>query len=106
MSEHVILYSTFPSLEEAKKIADDVVSKRLAACVNLFPSIVSVYEWNNQMNHDQEVAAFFKTHISQVDVLMQVIKNMHSYDLPALIQIPITSGDLNYLEWISKTVLK
>lgn len=104
MREAVIIYTTFPTLEEAQTISSQLVEDKYVACVNLFPKMIAIYEWEGQINQDTEVAAFFKTDIRKADSLMKEIKKHHSYELPALVQLPINGGDDDYLKWISSTI--
>lgn len=95
-----IVYSTTESRDEARKIAGELVKSKLAACVNIH-HIDSIYSWEGQIEEDEEFAISVKTTTSKVQKVTDRIKEMHSYELPAIVSWEI-SGDKEYLEWISE----
>lgn len=100
MSDAVMLYVTCGSMEEAKSIAAHMVKERLAACANILPGMVSVYQWQGQIEESQEVVLLLKTQDTLSSKAMAVIKDMHSYDTPAILKIDIAAGDPDYLSWL------
>ncbi|MDY0387259.1 MAG: divalent-cation tolerance protein CutA [Methanolobus sp.] len=99
-----IVYTTTKDKEEAKRIASKLVEQKLAACVNMNP-IDSVYVWKGKVESEGEIALSVKTTSSRVDSVIECIKNMHSYELPAITSWKI-SGEMEYLKWIAETVDK
>ncbi len=95
-----LVYMTVGSHEEAMKIAGVVVQERLAACANVFPGVVSIYEWNGKMQQDEETVVILKTHESRVNWLTDRLVQLHSFDCPCVVSVPIASGNVGYLEWV------
>jgi periplasmic divalent cation tolerance protein len=100
MSDYCILYTTFPTPEDAEQTAEDLVHRKLAACVNLFLGMVSIYEWKGEFNHTPEVAAFIKTKRANVEKIMDHIRETHPYETPALLVLPVEAGHPAYLSWM------
>ncbi|XP_050527492.1 protein CutA homolog isoform X2 [Daktulosphaira vitifoliae] len=78
---HSIAYVTAPSVDIAKNLARGIITQKLAACVNIIPSITSIYEWDDKINEDSEILMLIKTSTSKVDELTQYIKSKHPYDV-------------------------
>ncbi|KAJ8921410.1 hypothetical protein NQ315_003028 [Exocentrus adspersus] len=102
--EHSVAYVTAPTEEVAKKIGHGLVSKKLAACVNILPKITSIYEWEGKINEDAEVLMMIKTRTSKVDQLTQYVKENHPYTVCEVISLPIQNGNEAYLKWINDVV--
>ncbi len=98
----VVLVTT-PSHEEAQMIAGTLVEERLAACVNII-QIESIYRWDGKICTDPEWQLIAKTQFDTFPALEKRVADLHSYDLPEIIAIPITAGSPSYLEWISTEV--
>ncbi|XDD44283.1 divalent-cation tolerance protein CutA [Leptospira sp. WS60.C2] len=103
-AKYVTVYTTFSSKEEAKKIAKILISEHLAACANLVDKMESIYVWKDQLEESEEVVCFLKTTLSQSELLMQRLKELHSYDTPCIVVWPILMGDPDYLEWIRNSL--
>ena len=99
-SEIVALYVVFGSREEAERIGRSMVEQRLAACVNILGPCRSIYRWQGAVEEADEVAAIFKTRQAQVEPLMAAIHQLHSYDVPAIVSLPIAASHRGYLEWV------
>merc|ERR1712002_1058005 len=97
-------FVTAPSHEVAKKIAGGLVKNKLAACVNIIPGIVSVYEWQDEINEDPEVLMMIKTRTSRLEELTQYVKENHPYDVCEVISSPIAQGNQPYLDWLGQIV--
>jgi periplasmic divalent cation tolerance protein len=97
----VLIYTTFPSLEEAKRVGDALVGARLAACVNMFPGMVSIYEWKGAREVADEVAMIIKTRASLTEAVLGETKRLHPYELPALLVLPTEGGSAEYCGWIA-----
>ena len=96
----VLVYTTFASLDDAKRVGDAVVAARLAACVNIFPGMISIYEWKGTREMADEVAMIIKTRASLVDAVLAETKRLHPYELPALLVLPTEGGSDEYCGWI------
>ncbi|HHV25269.1 MAG TPA: divalent-cation tolerance protein CutA [Methanosarcina sp.] len=93
-----IVYITAGNMENASHIARELVSRRLAACVNMFP-ISSVYRWKEEVEEDNEIAMFVKTDSSRFEEIKRLVKSLHTYEMPAIIFWGI-EGEQEYLDWI------
>lgn len=97
--EPVLIISTFPDKESAKKLAGDLVANKIAACVNL-TKISSIYSWQGRIEDSDEYLALFKTNSEKKDTLKQKIKENHPYDVPEIAEIKINDMDSQYLKWL------
>ncbi len=104
-TDYLLVITTTSSKEEAEIIADLMVSKRLAACVQVEGPLTSVYWWKGKPEKDQEWKCSFKTSQLKYSQLEQAIKENHSYDTPEIIALPIVMGSTEYLDWM-KTELE
>lgn len=105
MAEEVLLVvSTFPDLESARKIARALVEEKLAACVNLLPQVESLYRWKGKIETANEVLAFIKTTIGKYQQLEQRLRALHSYEVPEIIALRPQEGLPDYLNWIVESV--
>ena len=102
-NEYSLAITTCASKESAKAIAMLLVEKRLAACVQMFP-IESVYAWRGEICDENEIALFIKSKSAAFGKIMAAIRECHAYEVPEIIQIPITGGLPEYLEWIGGCV--
>jgi periplasmic divalent cation tolerance protein len=98
-TEFVFLYTTLPDEAAARTIATDLVRARLAACVNIYPPMTSVYEWEGKLETASERACFIKTRASLVRDVMANLRKRHPYAVPAMLVLPIVDGNQDYLEW-------
>ncbi|KZC11836.1 PREDICTED: divalent-cation tolerance protein CutA [Dufourea novaeangliae] len=96
-----VAYVTVPSQEVAKKLAHGLVKNKLAACVNIIPGVISVYEWKNEMNEDNELLMMIKTRTDTVDALTKYVKENHPYEVCEVISLPIQNGNEEYIQWVS-----
>ena len=99
--EPVLLYVTAKDELEAKMIAKTVVGERLAACANMLGSIDSVYWWQGRVCEDNEVALLLKTSAGRKSELIHRIKELHSYECPCVVCLPIADGNRDFLNWIA-----
>jgi periplasmic divalent cation tolerance protein len=97
----VLIYTTFPSLADAKRVAEALVAARLAACVNMFPGMISIFEWKGEREEANEVAMIIKTRASLAEAVMEETKRLHPYELPALLVLPTEGGSEEYCGWIA-----
>ena len=98
-------YITASSVKEAKTLAKVCLNKKLTACVNVFPSILSYYKWKNSLQESKEAAVFMKTRKSLFKKLSLEIKKHHSYSCPCILFIPFSKGHPPFLQWIKNELL-
>jgi len=103
MSEYSVIITTFGDKESAATISKLLVEKKLAACVQMFP-VESIYFWQDKICQDNEVTLFIKSKTSMFENIKAFIRKNHSYEVPEIIQIPITDGLPEYLKWIDGCV--
>ncbi len=106
MSLFSIALCTCDNIETAQKIAKSVVEQKLAACVNILPSIQSLYTWNNQIEQSEEVLMILKTPSTLIEKLKQTVISLHPYDVPEFICLDITHGHQPYLDWLATSTQK
>jgi periplasmic divalent cation tolerance protein len=99
ISEFVFIYTPLPSKEAAEAMATTLIEGRHAACVNIHPGVTSVYEWEGRVQTDEEVVAFIKTTRELADEVMMIAGELHPYDVPAFLVLPIEAGNADYLDW-------
>ena len=102
-TQYIIVLVTAPSQEEAGAIAHLLIEKKLAACVSMLP-VTSVYTWDGQVQQDQEWQLIVKTTQSHFPQLATQVQQIHSYEVPELIALPILDGSQPYLNWIAAQV--
>ena len=100
--EHILLYSTMSDKDEAVKIGKILVEERLVACVNIFDPVQSFYWWDGSAQSGQEAVLIAKTRKVKCDAVIQRIVELHSYECPAVVAMPIDAGHLPFLQWIEK----
>jgi periplasmic divalent cation tolerance protein len=104
MSNKKLVVTTAGSQEEARRIAHALVERRLAACVNIIPSVESIYRWQGKIETAEEWMLLIKTDEAAAIRLRDVIAELHSYDLPECIAFSIEGGSEAYLNWIADSV--
>ena len=104
MSQACIVLTTAGSQEEAHKIAQSLVEKQLAACVNIVPHIESVYRWQGKVESANEWLLVIKTLNTNFSQVCDLIKKLHSYELPECIKLEISGGSQEYLQWIKENL--
>ena len=97
----VLVYTTFARLEDAKRVGEALVAARLAACVNIFPGMISIFEWKGAREEANEIAMLIKTRKLLVEAVLKETKRLHPYELPALLVLPTEGGSAEYCAWIS-----
>ena len=104
MTDKRIILTTAGSKDEARKIADALVERRLAACVNIVGPIESVYRWKGAVESAQEWLLIIKTAAAQFERVRASVHELHSYELPECVEIAIEGGSAEYLAWIGENV--
>ena len=100
MSDLLFVYITAPDLEVAKTIARALVEERLAACANILPLGESLYHWQGKVEEAREVALILKTQAVLFDKLAARCRELHPYDCPCIVGLPLAAGTSEYLSWI------
>ena len=103
-NQAIAVFMTASSREEAGQLADMLVSKRLAACVQIMREMESVYRWQGTIERQREVLLIAKTVSSKFTELEREVVALHSYDTPEIVAFPLTAGSRPYLEWLSANV--
>lgn len=102
-NQPVLVMVTAPDKSAARKIAGVLIEKKFAACVNISPSWVSIYRWEEEIREDTEVLMLIKSTSGLFnDQLVPCVQELHPYDLPEIIALPILAGEKNYLNWLIK----
>jgi periplasmic divalent cation tolerance protein len=104
VSERVVALSTVGTAEDAERIARALVERRLAACVNVVPKVVSVYRWKGEVSRDEELMLVIKTRRERLEALREALVGMHPYEVPELVALPIEGGLEAYLAWVDDSV--
>jgi periplasmic divalent cation tolerance protein len=104
MNEYIQIYTTTENKDDAGMIAETVVKKRLAACVQVVGPIVSTYWWEGAIEEAEEWLCIMKSRKDLYDSLEKAILDVHSYDVPEIVAVPIVSGSRSYLQWLNKEV--
>ncbi len=102
----IIVFCTFPDLEEAKSIVPVLIDNKLAACCTILPAVTSYYMWESNLEESQEILMMIKTSHKCYDQLEKQIKMLHSYSVPEIISVDINQGSKAYLDWIFESTKK
>jgi periplasmic divalent cation tolerance protein len=100
MERSVFVYTTYPSIVEAEEAGRRLVERRLCACVNILPGMVSLYRWQGAVERADEVVMIIKTRAGLTETVRAAVKDTHSYTTPAILVLPIESVDPDYHAWI------
>ena len=98
------IYMTAGGKDEATQIGSELVSSKLAACVNILDNMNSIYVWDGKVQDDREVVMIAKTTEKCVPELIEKVKSMHSYECPCIVSIPVSGGNPAFLDWIAGEV--
>jgi periplasmic divalent cation tolerance protein len=97
----LLIYTTFPTLDDAKKTGRFLVGNGLAACVNILPQMISIYAWDGKLQEDGETAMLVKTTAGRRELVLKEIKRLHPYEVPARLVLPVAGGGSDFLAWIA-----
>jgi len=100
MQRAVFIYSTVPDMATAEAIGRALVEKRLGACVNIIPGMVSIYRWQDAVERGDEVVLIVKTRAALTEAASETIRTLHPYDTPVIAVIPLESVDSRTLAWL------
>lgn len=103
MAEHLVMLSTAPSIEEGKRLAEELLKRKLVACVNLIPHIRSLYWWEGRIEESDEVLIVAKTREELAREIISLVKELHSYEVPEVVFLPVEGGSPDYLRWIDES---
>lgn len=106
MTDKRLMLSTASSFEEANSIASELVSRRLAACVNILGPISSVYHWQGEVERSEEFLLLIKSTETHFPAIREAIRELHSYQVPELLSFTVETGLESYLDWIAASVRK
>ena len=101
MTDAILVLTTLPNADAAAELAKSVVNEKLAACANLFPALRSIYKWQGKVQDENEVLVLFKTRQEHYENLKARILELHPYEVPEILAIPVEQGYAAYLEWLA-----
>ncbi|MDT8316566.1 MAG: divalent-cation tolerance protein CutA [bacterium] len=104
MSTHMLVFMTAPNEEEGAKLGRALVEERLCACVNIMPKVRSIYRWEGEICDEPEVMMIAKSSSSMAPSIVKRVKELHSYDCPEIICLPVATGSGEYLDWIDDSL--
>src|ERR1041385_4230666 len=100
MADEILLaLSTFPDLETARRISNQLVTEKFAACANILPAIESIYRWKEKIENSGEVLVFFKVSGDRYQQFQDKLRALHPYEVPEIISVKIDDGLPEYLSW-------
>src|SRR5262245_19069799 len=103
MPEKILLaLSTFPDAEIARRISNQLVTERFAACANIFPSVGSIYRWKEKIESENETFVLFNVSEDRESAFQDKLQSLHPYDVPEIIFVPVAGGLPEYLQWVSE----
>jgi len=101
---YLVALVTAGSSDEARIIADMLLRQRKAACVNIVPAVSSLFWWRGKIESANESLLIIKTTASSLNEVIALVRQVHSYEVPEIIALPVVGGSLDYLEWLDKEV--
>jgi periplasmic divalent cation tolerance protein len=104
MTDKRIIFSTAGSRAEADRLATALVERQLAACVNIVGPIASIYRWQGKVDRAEEFLLLIKSTAAQFAAIAAALQELHSYELPECLEVPVTAGSEGYLRWLEESV--
>lgn len=104
MSDAIVVLCTIGVADDAERLARELVERRLAACVNLLPGMVSIYRWKGRVERDEERLLVIKSNAARFEELKAAVVALHPYEVPELIALPVATGHEPYLAWLRESV--
>ena len=104
VSAYIVLFITTATADEARQISGRLLERRKVSCVNIVPRVSSHFWWEDKLDSAQESLLIVKTKSSLLPEIIELVKGMHSYDIPEIIALPIVGGNQDYLQWIEENV--
>jgi periplasmic divalent cation tolerance protein len=102
--EAVLIYITCADRDEARRIGRQLVQKRLAACTNVFSGVESFFQWEGRLEQADETVLIAKTVNAKVPDLIEAVRALHSYTVPAVLVMPVTGGNSAFMDWVASEV--
>ena len=102
MSEYALIYITCTDAAEAERIGAQLVTERLAACVNIIPAVKSIYWWEGAVTRGDEAVVMAKTLAAKIPVLNDRVRSLHSYTVPAIVAVPLLHVDRDFAGWMER----
>ena len=99
--EYIVIFITTSNTEEAQKITNALVTKKLAACGNIVSPVHSIFQWKGELCKEEEALLILKSTTKNFQEIKAVVKKLHSYEIPEIIALPIIAGSQQYLQWIA-----
>ena len=103
-TDAIVVFMTAAEGQEAARLADALVEKRLAACLQILPQMQSVYRWQGKVERQREVLLIAKTVSSRFEELEKEVRALHSYETPEIVAVPLLAGSTPYLAWLETSV--
>jgi len=103
---HIIVLMTAATREEAEKITRNLLKQKWIACANIVGPVSSLFWWKEKINQENEFLVLMKTRSNLFEKLVATIKQMHSYEVPEIIAVPITKGEQSYINWLRSSLRK
>jgi len=100
--KNIVVLVTVGSRENAQKIADQLLSEKKAACVNIIPQVDSHFWWHGKIENADEYLLIIKTRAALLDEVEKIVKQIHPYTVPEIIALPIIGGNKDFLNWVDK----
>jgi periplasmic divalent cation tolerance protein len=101
-AEILLALSTFPDADTARRISNQLVTEKFAACANILPALESIYRWKGEIENAGEVIVFFKTTPDRQTAFQEKLRSLHPYDVPEIVFIPVAGGLPEYLSWVAE----
>jgi len=104
MAEKILLaLSTFPDAETARRISNQLVTEKFAACANILPGVESIYRWKEKIENANETLVFFKLSEDRQAAFQEKLRSLHPYEVPEIVFVPVASGLPDYLRWVAES---
>ena len=104
MPEKILLaFSTFPDAETARKISNQLIAEKFAACANILPGVESIYRWKEKIENANETLVFFKLSENQRAAFQEKLRSLHPYEVPEIIFVQVAGGLPEYLRWVAES---
>ena len=101
--DFIVVLITAGSIEEGERIAGSLIDSHLVACVNVVPSVKSIFFWEGKTDQQSEVLLIAKSRKALLNQIIEHVKKIHSYSVPEVIAIPVIGGSEDYLKWVEET---
>jgi len=101
VTDALLVFTTLPTADKAAEIAKLLVDEKLVACANLLPAVRSIYRWQGKMHDENEVLVLLKTRAEQLERLKLRLLEVHPYEVPEVLAVPVESGYQPYLDWLA-----